>query len=154
MRKNGSSLGFRAGSLLAGPSRGGQRGTMSPELIEFRGPMGFRGPMEMTLTNRFVEHRSPPFFEIISKSGENCGIFLFFFGVHKAEGAQYLSWPRAHVWFAVPLQTINEYIYCFSWQIIGCSLINLLIIADGNLQRISDRSFVTAYEPIIILKSY
>ena len=46
---------------------------MAPE------PMEFRGPMEMTLTNQFVEHRRPFFFfffflEITSKSGENCGI--------------------------------------------------------------------------------
>ena len=33
------------------------------------------GPMEMTLTNQFVKHRrSFFFFEITSKSGENCGI--------------------------------------------------------------------------------
>ena len=39
------------------------------------GPMEFRGPMEMTLTNQFVEHRRPLFFlEITSKSRENCGI--------------------------------------------------------------------------------
>ena len=62
-----------------------------------RGPMGFegrldfRGPMEVTLTNQFVEHRRPFFFEITSKSEENCGIFLFLFEVHKAGDAQYLS---------------------------------------------------------------
>ena len=64
---------------------------MTPVPMEFRrpirGPMGFkglldfRGRMEMTLTNQFVE----------SKSEENCGIFLFFFEVHKAGDAQYLS---------------------------------------------------------------
>ena len=75
---------------------------MTPGPIEFRGPMGIRGPirgpmhfrghMEMTLTNQFVEHRrSFSFFEITLNSGENCGIFLFFFGVHKARDAQYLG---------------------------------------------------------------
>ena len=68
---------------------------MSTELIEFKGPMGFKGPtrglmdfrgaMEMTLTNELVENRRP-----LSKFGESCGIFLFFFGVHKARDAQYL----------------------------------------------------------------
>ena len=38
------------------------------------GPMEFSGPMEMTLTNQFVEHRRRFFFEITSKSGKNCGI--------------------------------------------------------------------------------
>ena len=47
-----------------------------------RGPMGFIGPIEMTLTNQFVEDRRPFFFlEITSKSGENCAIFLFCFGI-------------------------------------------------------------------------
>ena len=74
---------------------------MTPVPMEFRrplrGPMGFkepldfRGRMEMTLTNQFVEYRGPFFLEIISKSEENCGIFLFFFEVHKAGDAQYLS---------------------------------------------------------------
>ena len=70
---------------------------MTPEAIRepIKGRMDFRGPMEMTLTNQFVEHRTPFFsfffFEITSKSGENCGIFLLFFGVHKARDAQYLS---------------------------------------------------------------
>ena len=62
---------------------------MTPGAI--RGPMYFRGPMEMTLTNQFVEHTTPIFFGITSKPGENCGIFLLFFGVHKARDAQYLS---------------------------------------------------------------
>ena len=56
----------------------------------FKGPLDFRGRMEMTLTNQFVEYREP-FFLISSKSEENCGIFLFFFEVHKAGDAQYLS---------------------------------------------------------------
>ena len=74
---------------------------MIPVPMEFRrpirGPMGFKGPldfkgrMEMTLTNQFVEYRGLFFFEITSKSEENCGIFLFFFEVHKAGDAQYLS---------------------------------------------------------------
>ena len=70
---------------------------MTPVPMEFRrsmgfeGPLNFRGPMEMTLTNQFVEHRSPFFLENTSKSEENCGIFLFFFEVHKAGDAQYLS---------------------------------------------------------------
>ena len=64
-----------------------------------QGSMDFRWPMEMTLTNQFVEHRRPfLFLEITSKSGKNCVIFFFFFGVHKAGDAQYLSCPRAHVW--------------------------------------------------------
>ena len=37
--------------------------------------MGFSGPMEMTLTNQFVEHQKPfSFFEDHIKSGENRGI--------------------------------------------------------------------------------
>ena len=95
-------LGFCAGNLEAGPPRGGKRDeTMTAVPMEFRrpirGPMGFKGPldfrgrMEMTLTNQFVEYRGPFFFlEITSKSEENCGIFLFFFEVHKAGDAQYL----------------------------------------------------------------
>ena len=35
---------------------------------------------------------------------------------------------------------------------ISCSLISLLIIAVRNLERFSDRYFVTAYELITILK--
>ena len=70
---------------------------MTPVPMEFRRPMGFkgaldfRGRMEMTLTNQFVEYRRPFLGEITSKSEENCGIFLFFFEVHKAGDAQYLS---------------------------------------------------------------
>ena len=67
------------------------------------------------------------FFEITSNFGENCGIFFFFFGVHKARDAQYLSWPCAHVWLSAPQQKINEYIYCFLRQTISCSLISLLL---------------------------
>ena len=76
----------------------------------FEGPLNFRGPMEMTLTNQFVEHRRPFFFffEITSKSEENCSIFLFFFEVHKAGYAQYLSRPWAYVWLSAPLQTTND----------------------------------------------
>ena len=37
-------------------------------------------------------------------------------------------------------------------QILICSLIGLLIIAIRDFQRFSDRSFVSAYEPIFILK--
>ena len=40
----------------------------------------------------------------------------------------------------------------FLWQILSCSLIGLLIIALRNLQKFSDRSFVSAYKPISILK--
>ena len=70
---------------------------MTPVPMEFRRPMGFKGPldfrgrMEMTLTNQFVEYRGPFSLEITSKSEENCDIFLFFFEVHKAGDAQYLS---------------------------------------------------------------
>ena len=52
--------------------REGDRGDNDPGSIEFRWPMGFRGPirgamdfrgpMEMTLTNQFVEHRRSSFF--------------------------------------------------------------------------------------------
>ena len=38
------------------------------------------------------------------------------------------------------------------WQITSCSLIGLLIIALRNFQRFSDRSFVSAFEPIFIFK--
>ena len=48
------------------------------------------------------------FLEIASKSEKNCGHFLFFFEVHKAGDAQYLSWPLAYVWLSAPLQTIND----------------------------------------------
>ena len=57
----------------------------------FKGPLDFRGRMEMTLTNQFVEYRGPFFLEITSKSEGNCGNFLFFFEVYKAGDAQYLS---------------------------------------------------------------
>ena len=40
----------------------------------------------------------------------------------------------------------------FLWQIITCSLINLLTIPVRNFQRFSDRSFVSGYEPTFILK--
>ena len=40
------------------------------------------------------------------------------------------------------------------WQIISCSLIGLLIIAVRNFQRFSDRSFVSAFELIFVLKLY
>ena len=40
----------------------------------------------------------------------------------------------------------------FLWQIISCSLIGLLIIAVRSFQRFFDRSFVSAFEPIFILK--
>ena len=74
----------------------------------FEGPLDFKVPMEVTLTNQFVEHRRPFFLEITSKSEENCGIFLFFFEVHKAGDAQYLSGPWSYVWLSAPLQTIND----------------------------------------------
>ena len=57
----------------------------------FKRPLDFRGRMEMTLTNQFVEYQGPFFLEITSTSEENCGIFLFFFEVYKAGDAQYLS---------------------------------------------------------------
>ena len=162
MRKNGSFLGFCAGSRWAEPPRGGAGGTMTSGPMEFRGPTGFRGsirgPMEMTLTNQFVELQWPFFYQnpikikITSKSTENYGIFLFFFGVHNAGNVQYVSWSRPHVWLSAPLQTINEYIYCFLWQIISCSLTSLLIIAVRNLQRFSDRGFVTAYRAYYYLE--
>ena len=40
----------------------------------------------------------------------------------------------------------------FLSPIISCSLIGLLIIAVLNFLRFSDRSFVSAFEPIFILK--
>ena len=40
----------------------------------------------------------------------------------------------------------------FLWQIISCSLRGLLIIVVHNFQRFSDRSFVSAFELIFILK--
>ena len=65
MRKNGSPW----ASALVAFRQGHRGGEMAP------GPMEFRKPMEMTLTNQFVEHqRTFFFFEITSKSGENCGI--------------------------------------------------------------------------------
>ena len=70
---------------------------MTPMPMEFRRPMGFKGPldfrghMEMTQTNQFVEYPGPFLGGITSKSEENCGIFLFFFEVHKPGDAQYLS---------------------------------------------------------------
>ena len=38
------------------------------------------------------------------------------------------------------------------WQTISCSLIRLLIIAVRNFRRFPDRSFVSAFQPIFILK--
>ena len=40
----------------------------------------------------------------------------------------------------------------FLRQIITCSFIGVLIIADHNFQRFSDRSFVSAFELVFILK--
>ena len=40
----------------------------------------------------------------------------------------------------------------FLWQIISCSLTDLLIIAVHNFQKFSNRSFVSALELILILK--
>ena len=40
----------------------------------------------------------------------------------------------------------------FWWQIISCSLIGLLIIADRNFRRFSDCGFVSAFELIFIVK--
>ena len=39
-------------------------------------------------------------------------------------------------------------------QIVSCSLIDLLIIAVRNFQRFSDRSFVSAFELVFILKKH
>ena len=74
----------------------------------FEGSLDFRGSMEVTLTNQFVEQRRPFFLEITSKSEENCGIFSSFFEVHKAGDVQYLSGPWAYIWLSTPLQTIND----------------------------------------------
>ena len=38
------------------------------------------------------------------------------------------------------------------WQIVSCSLRGLLVIAVRNFQAFSDRSFVSAFELIFILK--
>ena len=48
----------------------------------------------------------------------------------------------------------SEEMSSYLWQIMSCSLIviGLLIIAVRNLQRFSDRSFVSAFELIFILK--
>ena len=117
---------------------------MTSKPMEFRGPMGFRGPMKMTLTNQFVEHQRRIrkklwYFPLRfwSSQSRTCPIFELTPGPRLALGR---------------LRTINEYIYCFLWQIISYSLISLLIIAVRNLLRFSHCSFVTAYEPIIILK--
>ena len=81
---------------------------MTPGPMGFRGAhhgaMGFKVAIEMTLRNQYVEdrksfffcwrsHQNPEktvafcvedlFFEITSKSRDNCGIFSFCFGVHK-----------------------------------------------------------------------
>ena len=69
---------------------------MTPVPMEFRRPMGFKGPLDfrgrMEMTQISLWNIEDLFFlEITSKSEENCGIFLFFFEVHKAGDAQYLS---------------------------------------------------------------
>ena len=38
------------------------------------------------------------------------------------------------------------------WQIITCSLIDQLITAVRKFQRFSDLSFISAFEPILVLK--
>ena len=38
------------------------------------------------------------------------------------------------------------------WQIISCSLTGLLIIAVRNFQRFSNRSVISAYELVFVLK--
>ena len=68
-----------------GPTRRGSRGDNDRRAIV--GPIGFRGPIEMTLRNQYVENRRPFFLEITSKSGQNCGIFPVCFGVHKTGNA-------------------------------------------------------------------
>ena len=87
--KNGSSwasalVACRQGHREGGLGRQWPRGLWSLG-GPLEGPIDFRGLMEMTLTNQFVEHRRSFFSEITSKSGEYCGIFLFFFGVYKPE---------------------------------------------------------------------
>ena len=67
MRKNGSSWAFALVAFMQGHREGKQGETMTLVPMEFRRPMGFeglldfKGPMEMTLTNQFVEHRRPFF---------------------------------------------------------------------------------------------
>ena len=46
--------------MPSGPPRGGAGRTMTPGPMDFKGPI--RGPIEMTLTNQFVENRRPFFF--------------------------------------------------------------------------------------------
>ena len=97
--------------------RGGQKGTLTPGPMEFRGPMGLRGPIrepnghlgpiKMTLTNQFVEdrrlflgrsHENPekigPFCIedfFFQRSHENLAVFLFCFGPHETKVVYYLS---------------------------------------------------------------
>ena len=118
-----------ASALVAcrqGHREGGSGGTMTPGPMELRGPirwpMDFRGLMEMTLKNWFVEHlRSFFFFGDHIKIRRKLWHFPLLFWSLQTGDAQYLSWPRAHVWLSAPLQAINEYINCFLWQIISCS---------------------------------
>ena len=59
---------------------------------------------------------------------------------------------RTHVAYQHEFHKKSEERSSFLWQILSCILIGLLIIDVSNFQRFSDRSFVSAFELIFILK--
>ena len=80
---------YTLGLSVSGSPRGGAGRRMTPKPMGFRrpnkGPMGLIEPIEMTLTNQFVEDRRP-FFLRSHKNSEKIEPFhledLFFFGDH------------------------------------------------------------------------
>ena len=83
-----------ASALVAfrhGHRKGGAGDTMTPGSMDSRGPMSFKGLMEMTLTSQFVEHRRPFFLESHQNPEKIVAFSSFFFGVHKPRDALYLS---------------------------------------------------------------
>ena len=119
----------------------------------FEGPLDFRGPMEVTLTNQFVEHRRPFFLRSHQNPKKIVEFSFSFLKFTKLEMPNIWADPGPTFGSRRPYKQLTIHLqYCFLWQIISCSLISLLIIAVRNLERFSDRYFVTAYELIIILK--
>ena len=140
MQKNGSFLSFRAGSLWQGHRKRGDSDPGAHGNDTDKSVCGISKTFFIFGDHIKIRKKMWHFPLLFwSSQSRRCPIFELILGPCLALGA--------------PANTvINKYIYCFSWQIISCSLISLLIIAVRNFQRFSDRSFVTEYDPIIILK--
>ena len=88
---------------------------MTPGLMDFRGPMGFRKAVgfkvrisvkifffgnHLISTGKIVtiSVETSFFFDIISFFEPNYSIFSVYFGLHKTGNLSCLSWLRAHFW--------------------------------------------------------